>query len=139
MMDSPRAPARRRLRLVSIGLGIALFLWLPFEDVRLFWVSLFGAALCLLAAVHVLVRLPAGSLRGPAWRPVWILTLAGAAAGLGTPLAALLLMAFKSGLHGHGFPDFTPRQVETTLLSAPLCVAGGLLVGLGAGLWARAR
>jgi hypothetical protein len=70
----------------------------------------------------------------------WLLyPLAGLLSGLAVTPLALLLMAFKSGVHGHGLPDFTPNQVTLVLLSTPAWAAAGLLVGLGIALWMKAR
>ncbi len=59
----------------------------------------------------------------------WLPALAiGAALGAAVPLLAIALMAFKSGLHGHGFADFTARQVWAVWNAIPFSLpAGGLM------------
>ncbi len=65
----------------------------------------------------------------------WLALCAGAGLtmGLGSALLTLFLMALKSGLHAHG-PEFTPDQIAPVVSGMPVWAAGGLLVGLGAGL-----
>jgi hypothetical protein len=57
--------------------------------------------------------------------------LLGMLAGLVVPPAAVFLMAFKGGLHGHPTPDFTSGQVISVLKSTPFWTIGGLFIGLG--------
>jgi hypothetical protein len=52
---------------------------------------------------------------------------------------AIFLMALKSGIHGHGTPDFTVAQMQEILLRTPFFAISGLLVGLGSGFWRFAR
>lgn len=132
MKKSVRSP--RRLRLLAMLLGAALLLWLPFEDTHERWVVLFALAVAGLAALAIWFRLPA------AWRLTPIAsTLVGLFGGLLVTPAALLLMAFKSGVHGHGRPDFTPQQVSRVLDLTPLWAAAGLLLGLGIALYRTTR
>jgi hypothetical protein len=46
-------------------------------------------------------------------------------------------MAIKTGLHGHAAPDFTSAQVIEVFLRTPIWGLGGLLIGLGIGLWPK--
>jgi hypothetical protein len=57
--------------------------------------------------------------------------MVGAAAGIAVTPLALLLMAFKSGLHGHGSPDFTIGQMQAVVLRTPVWVIAGSLLGWG--------
>jgi hypothetical protein len=124
---SPRPPLL--LRFLAIGLGIAFFIWLPFEDSSLAWVVLLAAGLCALLAWAALQRQSS---------PGWLrLALAGGLAGLLVAPAALLLVAVKTGLHGHGFSDFTPAQVESLLRLAPAWTFAGLAIGAGIAMLAR--
>ena len=74
--------------------------------------------------------------RSPA-RP-WLFLLqylsAGLLAGLAVGPLASFFMIFKTGLHGHGAPDFTPQQMAAVLLRTPIFGISGLLLGLGSGL-----
>lgn len=127
MSAAPGSHLSRRWRLAALGLGIALLLWLPFEDTHLAWIYFFALLISLLAVLR-LTRIPGAQSPG---RKSLTRLLAGLGGGLLVTPAALLLMAFKSGIHGHGFPDFTPEQVLTVLNSAPLWVLAGLLAGAG--------
>jgi hypothetical protein len=129
-----RAAFNRRLRILAISLGIALLLWLPIEDTSERWVLGFGICISGLAAARLLNSrfVPPN----PVW---WIYALAGLLSGLAVTPIALLLMAFKGGVHGHGRPDFTPGQVTIVLQLSPVWVAAGVLIGLGVALWVQAR
>jgi len=105
------------------GLGalwiFAFILWLPFEDTEI-WMS---AILALGACIWIALRLSSKQLVN------WLTALTfGAALGGAVPLLAITLMAFKSGLHGHGFADFTARQVWGMWSALPFSLlAGGLM------------
>jgi hypothetical protein len=109
----------------AIGAGWLLFflLWLPFEDTHI----LFAFALALDLCIWIAIR------NWDAWfnldTPLAMLAASMWLAAL--PLIALALMAFKSGIHGHGFADFSASQVSTTIFAIPICfVLGGVLGGL---------
>ena len=134
-------------RLSALGLGILLLFWLPIEDLNIFWVVLLAAALSALVAVRFFVSSPAsgGSGAVAGRKPFgmgssfWAYPLAGVLAGSSTPLAAILLMIFKSGLHGHPSPDFTPAQVIGVLSGLPSWIIGGALLGVGTGIYLQVR
>ena len=54
-------------------------------------------------------------------------------AGLGFGLLTLLIMAVKTGLHGHG-PEFSPAEISWVIDQIPLWSLVGLLAGLGVGI-----
>jgi len=123
----------RRWRILSLILGFALFLWFPVEDQNASLVTIFAIAICSLAIMRILLQLKIKNIP-KRW---FIFPLSGVLAGPGITLISLLLMAFKSGLHGHGFPDFTPGQVILTLRLTPVWTTAGLLIGLGIGIWSQ--
>ncbi|MEJ2706229.1 MAG: hypothetical protein P8074_01325 [Anaerolineales bacterium] len=127
------SPGLRRVRIAALILGAGLLVWLPFEDSGLAWIIIFSLAICALAAVYALIKLR------PDHKKTWLyLPLTGIAAGVAITPLALSLMAFKSGVHGHGAADFTPAQVTSILQRTPIWAAGGLLIGLGTSLWQSA-
>lgn len=129
-MTSPaRPPGRVWLRISALILGIALILWLPIEDVNLYQVLFFANAVCAWWAMRFLLNISPQS-SGFLWRHVLI----GLVAGLAVSPVALFLMAFKSGLHGHGTPDFSSTQVLSVLARSPVWVVAGLLLGPGVAL-----
>lgn len=74
---------------------------------------------------------------------LWVVgaTLAGAAAGAILVGLTLLLMAVKTGLHGHG-PEFTPGEIRWVIDQLWLWSVSGGVFGLSfglisAGLWGR--
>lgn len=126
----------RRTRLlrrwVALGLGAVLLAWLPFEDTGVAWPLLFAGIIVLLAVERFLRPVD------PARRAGFVLHLfAGLLGGAALPLVAVLLMALKSGAHGHPTPDFTPEQVSSVLSGIPAFALGGLLMGLGAAMWRK--
>ncbi len=132
-------PLRRRagalwLRWTALGTGMALLAWLPLEDVNPAWPLLLSGLACFLAAAALLRRAPAG--RRAAFG---LQLLAGLLGGAAAPLGAVLLMVFKTGVHTHAVPDFTPAQISEVLTRTPIFALGGLLMGLGAALWRKAR
>ncbi|MGE5221190.1 MAG: hypothetical protein ACM3PY_02060 [Omnitrophica WOR_2 bacterium] len=122
------------LRLSGLALGIILFVWLPFEDITERWVILFSLAISTWAAVRLSILY---RVRARYFLPLQVLT--GALAGLAVSLLALLLMAFKSGIHGHAVADFTPQQVVDVLGRTPFWGSAGFLFGLGSALWRLVR
>ena len=59
----------------------------------------------------------------------------GVGAGLLLTPLAIILMALKTGIHGHGTPDFTVGQMQDIPSRMPYFALSGLLVGAGSGLW----
>ena len=55
----------------------------------------------------------------------------GALLGAAAPLLAIALMALKSGLHAHGFADFTTRQLWEVLSLIPLAAIVGAIMAWG--------
>jgi hypothetical protein len=106
---------------------LAFLLWLPFEDTQIEMIAVLAAT----GAGWLAFRLrPWHSV---AW---WQAAFWGGLLGAVPPLLAISLMAFKSGLHGHGFPDFTASQVWLALAALPWSIAIGLLLAFGANVFA---
>ena len=102
---------------------LALLVWLPFEDTQMWTALALAAGGCLWLALR--------------WQfakshPTnWLHHLAaGALLGAAAPLLAVALMALKSGLHAHGFADFTARQLWEVMNLIPLASILGALAGL---------
>lgn len=118
------------LRLVTLLFSVLVLMWLPFEDSQVEWVILLAFLLTLLAVAWFLwVYSRTHILTG------WIYPVIGLTAGCLVVIASLFLMVFKSGIHGHNAPDFTPDQIIHILRSLPAWILGGCLLGLGFGLW----
>jgi len=118
--------SQRRLRGLSLLIGLAILCWLPFEDSSEIWAVSFAAFVLLLATTALILRYLGVS--GMAW---WLLPLSGLAAGLALTPLAILLMAIKTGIHSHSVPDFTPEQMLRVLRAAPIWTISGLVMGAG--------
>ena len=119
------------LKPFTVLLGVAFFIWLALEgDLR--YVLTLG---CLAVAVgwgQTLQRLIGGrQLR--LWRFLALMVASGAVAGLVTNLVVLILMAVKTGLHGHG-PEFNQTEIEWVMAQLAPWLFIATLIGLGVGL-----
>lgn len=124
--------AHRILRLGGILLGVVALLWLSFEGRDERQAILLAALLSTLGAIATGLRF-GGRLRG-----YWLVIL-GAVFGFLVPLLAVLLMVIKTGLHGHGVPDFTLAQITAVLRLIPVWSGVGVLVGGAAALFEYIR
>lgn len=125
----------RRLwfRIGALLIGGGLFAWLSFEESSTFGVLLISAGICTWALLNFSSR------QFEQCRLTNIRSaLIGLISGLVISPLAIFLMAFKSGLHGHGTPDFTTTQIEQVLSLFPLFGLGGILSGLICRIWLRA-
>ncbi|MDL1900940.1 hypothetical protein FBR02_09250 [Anaerolineae bacterium CFX9] len=118
-------------RLLIIGLGGGLFLWLRIEDNDAFLASAAGWSVSLLTGLLWLLREarrlhPRSAVTGG--------VLLGAVVGIGASLTTALLMLIKNGLHGHVFPDFPFSMIAGILERAPAWSLAGACFGLGAAL-----
>ena len=125
-------PARRRMRLGAILLGVMILLWLSFEDRDERRAVFLAVLLSTLGAVATRMRF-SKRIYG-----YWYLLL-GVVFGFLVPMLAVLLMVVKTGLHGHSVPDFTLAQISAVLRLIPVWSVVGLLVGGAAALFDRTR
>jgi hypothetical protein len=122
------------LRITGLILGIGVLMWLPVEERSELGVLVISGAICTWSAIWFLIK-PALNDKQLILRHV----LVGTGAGLLLAPLVILLMAFKSGIHGYGTPDFTVSQMQDILFRIPYFVLSGFLVGLGSGLWRMLR
>ena len=135
-MKPPAKPGTtRQTRLLAILLGISLLAWVSLEDQSVTLALLFAAVICMLAAAEWL----ASSTRLSTGKGWLAYPLAGLVGGAATAPTALLLMAIKTGLHGHTVPDYTPAQMSAVLTSFPIWAGAGAIIGLGTGIWSKNR
>ena len=95
-------------------------IWLPFEDTAIWMVVVLAA----LGGLWLWFRFFAP-------KKDWVTIVTGALLGAAIPLFAITMMAVKSGLHGHGFADFTARQVLSVLSLIPITLFVGGAFGAG--------
>lgn len=115
-------PARLRFRILEIALGIAIIIWLPFEDTDT------GPAL--LMAIPAAALLGANVLHAVRGRTLLSFIGAGLFSGLSiTPIAAGLML-IKIGLHSHsGSPDFALQDFSQVFGRTLYLGAAGLCIG----------
>jgi hypothetical protein len=106
-------------------------IWLSVEDQATTSALLFGTLICLAAAIYILRRLSPDPCRD-IWRRYSISAIS---VGFCAPVLSVLLMLFKSGLHGHGFPDYSFQEYLHIVQVAPAFILAALLLGLVAGAW----
>jgi hypothetical protein len=121
-------------RLAGLFLGFSILVWLPVEDQTELTVLIFSAAICTWFAARLL-RTPSESGKQLIFRHI----LVGLGAGLILAPVALLLMAIKSGIHGHGNPDFSVEQMKSVLARTFYYALSGTLISLGIGIWRLAK
>jgi hypothetical protein len=123
---------QRWRRYYTFVIGVLLLIWLPFEDANEQLAIAFAAAISAGLAARLAIKRnsfqPASLLKHLLW---------GSLAGLAVAPLTFLLMAIKTGLHGHAAPDFSGAQVIAVFLRTPVWALGGLLIGLGVGLWRK--
>ena len=124
------------LRWWGLLTGAVSIFWLPIEDTTLTMLGLISAGWGIWLA---------GWLFQPSWFQLTRLNgwqrnaIGGGLSGFLLPLAALLLVLVKAGLHGHGFLDFSFYQLGWLLVRTPLWVGLGGLGGWAAGSRLAAR
>ncbi len=113
--------------------GLLWFLWIGYEDQGLVAVTVVGASLSLAIGVNAGGRWIGG--RQMAGRGL-VLSAAGLGLGCGAlaPLIAAVLILVKTSLHTHPYLDFSTADIRLLMVDIPVWAAGGLLIGLAAGL-----
>jgi len=94
------------------------FFWIPIEDVNMVWLTAIAVVWAAWLGVWATWR---GVLAG--WR--WRLALLGAGAGLLFFPLAIAFILFKSGLHAHGFLDFSLYQISRLAWMTPVWMVFG--------------
>ncbi|MFO7625131.1 MAG: hypothetical protein R6V73_12335 [Anaerolineales bacterium] len=102
-----------------------MLLWLPVEDTNEKWPLVFAATVNAWTGTHHLVRLSPAKQNSLSRH-----LLVGAVAGVAVTPIAIFLMAFKTGMHGHGTPDFTAEQILSVIHRTPIWGIAGLFLGL---------
>lgn len=115
----------RILRYAAIFLALLFFIGLPREDVSMGPVTVYAALWAIWLALRVFIN------QAPSI-PIWQRLLYGVLIAGAVPLFAVCLLLFKSGLHAHGFPEYSAQQLITLLWQTPWWALGG---AVGAGLW----
>jgi hypothetical protein len=123
------------LRAATLLWGVYALVWLSLEGHVGRDALLAGWGLAL-AALWLIGRALGGRVL-PVGRLVGLGATAGLAWGAALGPAVLLLMAFKTGLHGHG-PEYTAAQLAGVWAQWPLWSVAGLAAGAGLALVAAA-
>jgi hypothetical protein len=129
---------RRALPWLALIYGVIALLWLSREDNDVVWVVMLGGALSLLLVAFAVTG-HLGGRRMTAFSLLVGSVLLGLLAGLGTAVAAILLMLFKNAWHAHLFLDYPPPLMLGILERAPAWALAGGFAGLGLALALLAR
>jgi hypothetical protein len=122
---------------LAVGaVGLYALVWLALEGTLPRDIALAAAGWGLGMAAFIVRRWGGRELTGG--RGVTLAAAAGLVYGLGVGLLTLALMAFKTGLHGHG-PEYSAAEIAWVLRQWPLWGAAGALAGLGLGLLVAGR
>jgi hypothetical protein len=132
--NPPIARGRVWFRLIALFLGFGILVWLPVEDQSELGVLIASGAICTWIAARLLITAPQEDLQ-----LILRHALVGSGAGLILAPIAIILMAVKSGIHGHGTPDFSVGQMQSVLSRIPFFVLSGFLIGLGSGIFRLAK
>ena len=120
---------RLGIRFGFLALWAAILLWLPLEDTGPLNPRILAILACLLLAARASLRIH---------RPAPLKSAGlGLAAGLLVNPITAGLMIFKSGLHGHGAPDFSVATLANVLADTWVYGVGGLLIGAGLYYWKK--
>lgn len=123
--EIPHQMMNRILRYAAIFLAILFFIGLPREDVSMGPVIVYAVLWAIWFLLRVFIN------QAPSI-PIWQSFLRGALIAGAVPLFAVCLLLFKSGLHAHGFPEYSAQQLIALLWQTPWWALGG---AVGAGLW----
>jgi hypothetical protein len=132
--NPPKARGRVWSRLSALILGFGILIWLPVEDQSELAVLIASSAICIWIAARLLITPPETDRQ-----LILRHALVGSGAGLILAPIAIILMAVKSGIHGHGTPDFSIGQIQSVISRIPFFVLSGFLIGLGSGTFRMAK
>jgi hypothetical protein len=123
------------MRWLTAIVGLYGLIWISLEG-ALWQAILLALGLGLLGASYLLQR-SLGGRNISAGRWMMLSFVLGGGGGLACNLLTLVLMAIKTGLHGHG-PEFTPAEIGWLFRQVPLWAIAGGLAGLGLGMFGLA-
>ncbi len=115
-------------------LGIIVLAWLPVEESSVLGALVVAGLICTWAGIWLLLKTDSYGKHG-----IFRYMLIGGGSGFLVALLAILLMAIKTGIHGHAMPDFTVEHMQSVLSRMPYFIVGGVLVGAGSGLLRAAK
>jgi len=125
--STPR-PAPLWLRFLALGVGVYTLFWLPVEDTNEIAAIVTAFLIVGVFTLNTILR------SQPTKNTTWY-TLIGGLAGLAIIPVALLLIAFKTGLHDHGIPEISTERILSAIRKTPIFILGGSCIGLGIGFW----
>ncbi len=129
MMTLRLARAKTKARFLMIGYGLVLIFWMSLEDSSTLTVSLLGTgAAVIYIGIWLLNRLSERELAFRHWFPGMIFS--GTLFGAASVLITVILMFFKSGWHGHIYPDYPPQMIFAMLTRLPVWALSGTLTAI---------
>ncbi len=132
MVNSMQIPHKLPgLKWLTAVVGVYGVIWIGLEG-GLWRSVLLAVGVTAVSLLYLLQKYLGGRVL-PMGKWLGVTAVSGLLLGLGSSLLTLLLMAVKTGLHGHG-PEFSLAEIEWVINQIPLWTAVGLLIGLGIGM-----
>jgi hypothetical protein len=119
------------LRLLIVGWGAVIFIWLSLEDNTALPVAILGTGAAFLFASQWLLSHFGGKPLAPAYAYAGGV-LFGALVGVGAAVTTAVLMLGKTVAHSHTFPDYPVGQIVAMLARTPVWGMVGALLMLSA-------
>lgn len=117
------------VRFFTILLGIALLVWVPFEDSSGNSAILLAYLISIWLVGTLLIRI-----KNPSHLTIINIVFAGILSGATITPLILLLMVIKIGLHVHLVPDYSYEQFISIINRTPIWFCSGFLAGMGIGI-----
>jgi len=118
-----------RSRLLALAYGLVLLIWMGLEDSSMLPAAMIGTGFTALLVYLWLTAKWGGKSFALRWWSSGGVIL-GAAVGGASTLTIAGMMFFKTGWHGHAYPDFPPQMIFAMLSRLPVWMLAGLLIGL---------
>lgn len=120
---------KTKARFLMIGYGLILLIWMSLENRSTLTVSLLGTGAAIIyIGIWLINRYCDRELGFRLWFAGFVLS--GTVIGAASALITGILMFFKSGWHGHLYPDYPPQMIGAMLSRMPLWSISGTLIGL---------
>lgn len=120
---------KTKARFLMIGYGLVLIFWMSLENSSTLSVALLGiGATVIYSGTWLINRISERDIPARFWFPGMILS--GTFFGAISVLITSILMFFKSGWHGHIYPEYPPQMIFSMFARLPVWTLSGALIGI---------